>query len=224
MDSALIKRKKFPLNTRVPDNPEKHFEFAFDLTLFASIEDVDIASLVQQPVASVYFSVQKKYFDYRKEYTDGINRLIKKMYSDYYSNLPPASGDPKGSSSAVQKPDFFCCSGNILFSGAVVSGIHRAASSSYIFPGKNLQTDNSSGKKEEYFSNGIYKYRVLACCDNEAAGSELGKILVTGCPGAFPAESVNEKQLAVRDARECGSRYLKSPIASCLYLQDIIKN
>jgi hypothetical protein len=75
--------KKLHINTNVPRFYREETTMEFEMDLYKKIDAVD-ASILDNPVAEIYYNVQLKDFDYDKAFTDEVNRKVKTAYEEYY--------------------------------------------------------------------------------------------------------------------------------------------
>ena len=80
--------KKLSVNTYVPLFTKGFYEMEFELGLFKSIEGLNVSALLDRPVADISYNSKKKNFDYDRNYTDQVNRGLKKVYTAHYLHRP----------------------------------------------------------------------------------------------------------------------------------------
>ncbi len=72
------------VDTHVPLDCRKTYQFTFDIDIFEKINGLDV-SVLEKPIARISFKPYDKKFVYDKEYTNKVNTKLQKMYSDYYA-------------------------------------------------------------------------------------------------------------------------------------------
>ena len=75
--------KKLHINTNVPKFYKEETTMEFEMDLYKKIDEVDV-SILNNPVAEIYYNVQLKDFDYDHVFTDEVNRKVKSAYVEYY--------------------------------------------------------------------------------------------------------------------------------------------
>lgn len=75
--------KKLHVNTNVPKFYKEETTMEFEMDLYKKIDEVD-ASILDNPIAEIYYDTQTKDFDYDKIFTDDVNRKVKSAYVEYY--------------------------------------------------------------------------------------------------------------------------------------------
>jgi hypothetical protein len=72
------------VDTHVPLDCRKTYQFTFDIDIFEKINGLDV-SVLEKPIARISFKPFDKKFVYDKEHTSKVNTKLQKMYSDYYA-------------------------------------------------------------------------------------------------------------------------------------------
>lgn len=75
--------KIIEINTKMPQNKVKNYEFSFDIGIFEEVKGLNV-SVLKKPIAKINYNTFMSVFDYDYNYTGKINTEIEKMYSDYY--------------------------------------------------------------------------------------------------------------------------------------------
>ena len=75
--------KIIEINTKVPQNKVKNYEFSFDIGIFEEVKGLNV-SVLKKPIAKINYNTFMSVFDYDYNYTGKINMEIEKMYRDYY--------------------------------------------------------------------------------------------------------------------------------------------
>lgn len=75
--------KKISINTTVPYMHKGNLKFAYTVSLFEEILEIDVSAL-KAPLAKIVFNGARGHFDYDYRYTMAINKDIEKRYQDYY--------------------------------------------------------------------------------------------------------------------------------------------
>ncbi|HET6989954.1 MAG TPA: hypothetical protein VFJ43_01465 [Bacteroidia bacterium] len=78
--------KKLHANTHVPVFSKGENTMEFEMDLYKEVKDIDV-SILDKPVADIYFNSKSKSFDYNRTYTDQVNRKLKTSYSVYYHKM-----------------------------------------------------------------------------------------------------------------------------------------
>ncbi len=77
-------KKYISIDTHVPEDNKKDFNFTYDIDIFESIAGLDV-SVLDEPVAKVSYSALDKTFLYDVVYTTKVNSGLQKMYREYYA-------------------------------------------------------------------------------------------------------------------------------------------
>lgn len=83
--------KKIIVDTHVAADPEKSFNFTFDVDIFPKVKGLDV-SVLNQPIAKINYRPYTKEFIYDASYTNKVNMQLSKMYRDYFA-LEKAEAD-----------------------------------------------------------------------------------------------------------------------------------
>ena len=75
--------KIIEINTKMPQNKVKNYEFSFDIGIFEEVKGLNV-SVLKKPIAKINYNTFMSVFDYDYNYTGKINMEIEKMYRDYY--------------------------------------------------------------------------------------------------------------------------------------------
>lgn len=75
--------KYFEVNTVIPKEKLRPYNFRFDLYLYEKIEGVDY-SLLNNAVAIIEYIPKREKFDYDFEYTRQVNETLKRQYKNLY--------------------------------------------------------------------------------------------------------------------------------------------
>lgn len=75
--------KKIKIDARVPDLKRKDFNFRFEVDIFEYIPKLNY-DILKRPIAEIEYNVPGDVFLYDAEYTNKINKELKKLYYDYY--------------------------------------------------------------------------------------------------------------------------------------------
>jgi hypothetical protein len=75
--------KIIEINTKMPQNKVKNYEFSFDIGIFEEVKGLNV-SVLKKPIAKINYNTFMSVFDYDYNYTGKINTEIEKMYRDYY--------------------------------------------------------------------------------------------------------------------------------------------
>ncbi len=76
--------KTINIDTRLNGNKSKKYRMLFEVEMFEDIHDIN-TTLLNNPIANVFFNEYLKSFDYGFRYTNGINKKIEKNYLNYYN-------------------------------------------------------------------------------------------------------------------------------------------
>lgn len=77
-------KKLISIDTHVPAENKKDFNFTYDIDIFEQIEGLDV-TILNEPVAKVTYNVVDKIFSYDWIYTTKVNSGLQKMYREYYA-------------------------------------------------------------------------------------------------------------------------------------------
>lgn len=197
--------KTLKIDTRRSDLSS--YLYRFEIDLFEEIKDIDV-SVLQNPIAEVYFNQSVRIFDCNLHYSDSINSKLKKEYAKYYRKQSRHKNIKTPLSSEVTVP---------------VKKIERATdTSARINPSTNSiksSTENirkeinivyqiqimtlaghlpfcakafrDCGKISEYIVNRKYVYAVGTYSSVEAAQKDTNRFKLKGFQDAFPVAIVN---------------------------------
>ncbi len=76
--------KTINIDTRLNGNKSKKYRMLFEVEMFEDIHDIN-TTILNNPIANVFFNEYLKSFDYGFRYTNGINKKIEKNYLNYYN-------------------------------------------------------------------------------------------------------------------------------------------
>lgn len=197
--------KIIEVDTDVPEKWKKCYAFYFDIEIFKQIKGLDV-SLLSQPVAKVFFDPDIHGFNYNAEYTSEVNDRLKKMYAEYYSlhakqdSLKNVSASPPAEKTGIQPKDSISTGPGILptaeNSKTVIT--YKVQICSVVFGPLPIDAPvfKESGKPDEYYSDGMFKYTIGEFGTEESAQLMLIKLQQKGYPDAFIVVFSNGKRVA----------------------------
>ncbi|CAN5737382.1 hypothetical protein BH11BAC7_BH11BAC7_09780 [soil metagenome] len=77
-------KKIISIDTHVPVDQKKNFDFTYDIDIFEKVEGLDV-KVLDSPVAKIDYKTYDKTFTYDAAYTNKVNAGLQKMYHEYYA-------------------------------------------------------------------------------------------------------------------------------------------
>ena len=221
--------KIIEVDTRITRRIRGKYRLNFEVDMFEDIIGLD-ASVLNKPIANIVYNRTLDRFDYNYKYTDGVNKKLIKLYSDYYrlhrentidrnTAIKTIIADTLRSGNLNSNATVLFTDSNSsersfigkLFEGNSTSLSNTGAKATIVFKIQIIALDGAlpsnakffekCGKAKEHIHNGKYKYTLGEFKTIESALLMLSVVKGVGYRDAFPVAFLNNERITVTEAR-----------------------